>query len=196
MINLPPLYHLRRENERIQKLVAMSEKVMHKIENTNEKVKKNENASTGSHCGKNNHTENSCFKSKTFCKCQTKGHIVKFCKYQDTETASLKLKNTYNENNSNKENMLVLAQRFLLKIKICEQVHEFLYDIGLQFTIIKRSAYDNLTKKRPIYELSQCGKWTNGSKFNFDGVVYLHIAFITENGEALSVKYESVFVSS
>ena len=37
----------------------MSEKVMHKIENINEKVKKNENASTGSHCGKNNHTENS-----------------------------------------------------------------------------------------------------------------------------------------
>ena len=59
MINLPPLYHLRRENERIQKLVAMSEKVMHKIENINEKVKKNENASTGSHCGKNNHRENS-----------------------------------------------------------------------------------------------------------------------------------------
>ena len=54
----------------------MSEKVMHKIENINEKVKKNKNASTGSHCGKNNHTDNSSLNQKLSTNVKQKGILL------------------------------------------------------------------------------------------------------------------------
>ena len=101
------------------------------------------------HCGKANHAENSCFKLKTYFKCNSKGHIAKFCKQNDS-TTSLKLENT-NEYDRQKKN-LIPAERFLLKIKVCEKLYEFLYDTGSQFSIIKRSIYNYLPKKPIIYK--------------------------------------------
>ena len=66
---------------------------------------------------------------------------------------------------------LIAAERFLLKIKVCEKLYEFLYDTGFQFSIIKRSIYDDLPNKQLLHGVTQRGIGIEGSKFIFDGVV-------------------------
>ena len=107
---------------------------------------------------------------------------------------SLKLENT-NEYDRHKKN-LIPAEHFLLKIKVCEKLYEFLYDTGSQFSIIKRSVYDDLPNKPPLHGVTQCGIGTEGSKFIFDGVVYLNLELQTEEGHFYNLEYEPVFVSS
>ena len=110
---------------------------------------------------------------KTCFKCNSKGHIAKFCKQNDSETASLRL-GTTNGYDRQKKN-LIPAERFLLKIKVCEKLYEFLYDTGSQFSIIKRSIYDGLPNKSPLHGITQRGIGIEGSKFIFDGVVYVNL---------------------
>ena len=82
----------------------------------------------------------------------------------------------------------------MLVVKIYEQVCEVLYDTRLQFTIIKYSTDDDLTKKPPLYKVSQCGVGIDGLKFKFNGLVYVNFGLITENRETFSVEYGPVFV--
>ena len=78
------------ESDRITKLEQMFETLLKKIDNIDECKSKQ----IYGHCGKANHAESSCFKLKTCFKCNPKRHIAKFCKQNDSETASLKLENT------------------------------------------------------------------------------------------------------
>ena len=96
------------ENDRITKLEQMFETLLKKVDN----IDKSESKQICGHCGKANHAESSCFKLKTYFKCNSKGHIAKFCKQNDS-TTSLKLENT-NEYDRQKKN-LIPAERFLLK---------------------------------------------------------------------------------
>ena len=41
----------------------------------------------------------------------------------------------------------------LLKIKVCEKLHKFSYDTSSQFSIIKRSIYDDLPNNHLFMEL-------------------------------------------
>ena len=123
----------------------------------------------------------------------SKGHIAKFCKQNDTETASLKLENT-KEYDRRKKN-LIPVERFLLKIKVCQKLYEFLYDTGSQFSIIKRSIYNDLPNKPPLRGVTQCCIGIEGSKFIFDGVVYLNLGLQTEEGHTYNLEYEPIFAS-
>ena len=87
----------------------------------------------------------------------------------------MKLENT-NKYDRQKNN-LIPAERFLWKIKECEKLYEFLYDTGSQFSIIKYSIYDGLPNKPPLHGVTQCGIGTEGSKFIFDGIVYLNLGY-------------------
>ena len=84
----------------------------------------------------------------------------------------------------------------MLKIKVCEKLYEFLYDTGSRFSIIKRSIYDGLPNKPPLHGVTQCGIGTEGSKFIFDGVVYLKLGLQTAERHTYNLEYEPVFVSS
>ena len=103
------------ESDSITKLEQMLETLLKKVD----KIGESKSKQICSHCGKANHAESLCFKLKTCFKCNSTGHIVKFCKQSDSETASLKLGNT-NEYDRQKKN-LIPAERFLLKIKVCEK---------------------------------------------------------------------------
>ena len=70
------------------------------------------------------------------------------------------------------------------------------YMIGSQLSIIKRSIYDDLPNKPPLHGVSKCGIGIEGSKFIFDGVVYLNLELQTEEGHIYNLEYEPVFVSS
>ena len=178
------------ESDRITKLEQMFETLHKKVHN----IVGSKSKQICGHCGKANHAESSCFKFKTCFKCNSKNHIAKFCKQNDSKTNSLKLENT-NEYDRQKRN-LIPAERFLLKIKACEKLYEFLYHPGSQFTIIKSSIYNDLPNKPPLHGVTQCGIGIEGSKFLFDGVVYLNLGLQTEEGHTYNLGYEPVFVSS
>ena len=177
------------ESDRITKLEQMFETLLKKVDN----IDKSKSKQICGHCGDRNHAESSCFKLKTCFKCNSKGHIAKFCKQNDSEIASLKLGNT-NEYDRQKKN-LIPAERFLLKIKVFEKLYEFLYDTGSQLSIIKRSVYDDLPNKPPLYGVTQCDIGIERSKFIFDGVVYLNLRLQTEEGHTYNLEYEPIFVS-
>ena len=178
------------ESDRITKLEQMFETLLKWVDNMGESKCKQ----TCGYCGKANHVEGSCFKLKTYFKCNSKGHIAKCCKQNNSETASLRL-GTANGYDRQKKN-LIPAERLLLKIKVCEKLYEFLHDTGSQFSIIKRSIYDGLPNKPPLHEVTQCGIGIEGSKFIFDGVVYLNLGLQTAEGHTYNLEYEPVFVSS
>ena len=70
------------------------------------------------------------------------------------------------------------------------------YMIGSQLSIVKRSIYDDLPNKPPLHGVSKCGIGIEGSKFIFDGVVYLNLELQAEEGHIYNLEYEPVFVSS
>ena len=153
------------ESDRITRLEQMFETLLKKIDDIDETKSKQ----ICNHRGKANHAESSYFKLDTCFKCNSKGHIAKLCKQNDSETASLKLENPKKYDRQKKN--LIAAERFLLKIKVCEKLYEFLYDTGSQFSIIKRSIYDDLPNKQLLHGVTQRGIGIEGSKFIFDGVV-------------------------
>ena len=99
------------ESDRITKLEQMFETLLKKVD----KIDESKSKQICGHCDKSNHAENSCFRLKPCFKCNSKGNIAKFCKQNDSGTASLKLGNT-NENDRQKN--LIPAESFLLKIKV------------------------------------------------------------------------------
>ena len=68
------------ESDRITKLEQMFETLLKRVDNLGESKSKQ----TCGYCGKANHVESSCLK----------GRIAKFCKQNDSETASLRLGTT------------------------------------------------------------------------------------------------------
>ena len=98
------------ESDRITKLEQMFETHLKKVD----KIGVSKSKQICGHCGKANHAESSCVKLGTCFKCNSKGSIAKFCKQNDSETASLKLENT---NEYDRQKNLIPAERFLLKKK-------------------------------------------------------------------------------
>ena len=106
----------------------------------------------------------------------------------------MKLENTKKYDRQKKN--LIPTERFLLKIKVCEKLHEFSYDTGSRFSIIKRSIYDGSPNKPPLHGVTKCDTGTEGSKFILDGVVYLNLGLQTEEGHTYNLEYHPVSVSS
>ena len=99
------------ESYRITKLEQMFETLLKKVDNMGESKSKQ----TCGYCSKANHAESSCFKLKTCFKYNSKGHIAKFCKQNDSVTASLTL-GTTNGYDRQKKN-LIPAERFFVENK-------------------------------------------------------------------------------
>ena len=53
-----------------------------------------------------------------------------------------------------------------------------------------------MPNKPPLHGVTQCGIGIEGSKFIFDGVVYLNLGLQTAEGHTYNLEYEPVFVSS
>ena len=62
--------------------------------------------------------------------------------------------------------------------------------------IVARHGYDRLPTKSPLQQVEQSGVGINGSKFAFDGIVYLNLVLSNEEGKTFELSYEPVLVSS
>ena len=71
-----------------------------------------------------------------------------------------------------------------MKVNISGKELLFLDDTGRQFSNIMRDDYDS------------GGVGIDGSKFAFDGIVYLNLVLSNEEGETFERSYEAVLVSS
>ena len=58
-----------------------------------------------------------------------------------------------------------------------------------------RKVYDNLQVKPPLIPLQRSGISITGSKFSFDGVVYLNLDFEKPDGSVYTLDYEPLLVS-
>ena len=69
-------------------------------------------------------------------------------------------------------------------------------DTGSQFSFITRDDYDRLPIKPPLQKVEQSGVGIDGSKFSFDGIVYLKLVLSSEEGKTFGLSCEPVLVSS
>ena len=138
-------------------------------------------------CGKNNHTEKQCFKLKTCFKCQKKGHISRFCRENTgSNTSAAIIPGVCN---------IEPAKRVLLKINIGGNDFTFLHDTGSQFSIITRKTYESIPVRPPLQKVDKNGIGIDGSNFKFDGIVYLNLALLKQDGSYYNLQYEPVLVS-
>ena len=72
----------------------------------------------------------------------------------------------------------------------------FFHDTGSQFSIITRDDYDRRPTKPPLQQMEQSGVGIDGSKFAFDGIIYLNLVLSNGEGETFELSYEPVLVSS
>ena len=76
-------------------------------------------------------------------------------------------------------------KRLFLKVNISGK-ELFLYDTGSQFSITTRDDYNRLPTKPPLQKVEQSGVGIDGSKFAFDGIVYLNLVLSNEEGKHLN----------
>ena len=88
------------------------------------------------------------------------------------------------------------SRRLFLKANILGKELIILQDTGSQFSIITRDDFDGHPTKPPLQKLEQSGVGIDGSKFAFDGIVYLNLVLSNEVGKTFKLSYEPVLVSS
>ena len=69
-------------------------------------------------------------------------------------------------------------------------------DTGSQFSFITRDDYDRLPIKPPLQKVEQSAVGIDGSKFAFDGIVYLKLVLSSEEGKTFGLSCEPVLVLS
>ena len=145
---------------------------------------------TCANCGKSNHLEHNFLKSKTRFKCKEKGHIARFRKAGNAEYKATPWKA------SATVQQVKPSKRLFLKVNISGKELMFFHDTGSQFSIITRDDYDKLPTKPPLQQMEQSGVGIDGSKFAFDGIIYLNLVLSNGEGETFELSYEPVQVSS
>eukprot|EP00795_Rhopilema_esculentum_P008901 gene8901-16529_t len=102
------------------------------------------------------------------------------------------------ENQINVENGVALkpVPRIMLKLNIGGSDMDILYDPGSMYTMITRCAYDELKIKPPLVPVNRSGIGISGETFRLDGVAYLNIKFLREDGTSYILEYQPVLVSS
>ena len=147
---------------RIDKMESMMEKILEKL-NNNEKSSAPGRENICGYCGKKGQSKERCFKKDVCQKCGNKRHIAKYCKKTRTPSASALAKSNISDP----------ARSIMLTV---ENVN-FLYDIGSQYSIVRRDEYKKLKSRPTLQPVSRRGTGENGSKFNFDGIAYMNISF-------------------
>ena len=71
-----------------------------------------------------------------------------------------------------------------------------LHDTGSQFLIVTGDDYDRPPTKPPLQKEEQNGVGIDGSKFAFDGIVYLNLLLSNKDGATFELSYEPLLVSS
>ena len=164
------------EHSRLDKMESLIEKLAVKADplSTTSKARV-----TCANCGKSNHLEDNFLKSKTRFKCKEKGHIARFRKAGNAEYKATPWK----------------ASATVQQVKPSKELM-FFHDTGSQFSIITRDDYDKLPTKPPLQQMEQSGVGIDGSKFAFDGIIYLNLVLSNGEGETFELSYEPVQVSS
>ena len=180
------------ERNRLEKVVMM-EKILNNVEEKPNTVDaRRENCEE---CRKPGHNRSSCFKLKTCYLCKEKGHISRYCKKSVPANVLNLQKHTYDNVMTSPE------QRTRVEINIGENVLDFLYDTGAQYSILTRKSYDLLKIKPPLSDVDRLGNGiggngVGGNRLEFDGIVYLNLSFKTESGRLFTLQYEPVLISS
>ena len=175
------------DHSRLDKIESLIEKLAVKVDSLSTTSKAH---FTCANCGKSNHSEDNCFKLKTFFKCKQKSHIARFGKANNAEykAASLKASATVQQ--------VKPSKILFLKVNILGKELMFLHDTGRQFSIVTRDDYERLPPKPPLQQVEQSGVRMDGSNFAFDDIVYLNLVLSNEEGETFELSYEPVLVSS
>ena len=175
---------------RLNKLEKMMETLIEKVE-AHQQSSDRANMKC-EHCNKIGHTRQRCYRLKNCFKCGERGHISKFCRKGNTgeniPTTSLVL-GAHNTD-------LKPGKRVMIKVKLRKREVQFLYDPGSQFTILARRDYDILQVKPPIQSINQVGIGVTGTKFSFDGLIYLNLGLEKADGTIYTLEYQPVLVSS
>ena len=184
------------DHTRLDKLESIMERVLNKLDKKEEDYPSDfqKRKQICNFCNKTGHVEERCFKKKICHKCDQKGHIAKFCKVKP-DGAAVKTSSSAAENKSGID-LAEPAQRTVISVKIGTQNVDFLYDTGLQASIMTRESFDNLVLKPPLQNIDKSGTAIDGSLFQFDGIAYLNLIFPNEEGNPYTLEYEPILVSS
>eukprot|EP00795_Rhopilema_esculentum_P013177 gene13177-3978_t len=186
-------------NDRVDRLEKMVEKLCFRMDEMSK------GAEACSNCGANGHDRSRCYKLKICYQCGMKGHISKHCRKKRENShapkngrVSSSAGRMTEENQINVENGFALkpVPRIMLKLNIVGSDMDILYDPGSMYTMITRCAYDELKIKPPLVPVNRSGIGISGETFRLDGVAYLNIKFLREDGTSYILEYQPVLVSS
>ena len=181
------------EDDRIGKLETMVTNLCTKLDSLKSGTNENRREMECSICHKLGHDRSRCFKAKTCFKCKKVGHISRFCRSSNDKAG-----NTSSSEFNESGDIIKPTPRIVMKLNICDTEIDFLYDPGSQVTIMTRKAYDSLKFKPPIQEIKKSGTTVDGSRFSFEGIVYLNITFpqTPKSRDSYTLEYEPVLISS
>ena len=192
-------------NDRVDRLEKMVEKLCFRMDEMSKGAEGLNKAEACSNCGANGHDRSRCYKLKTCYHCGMKGHISKHCRKKRENSQAPKNGRVSSsagrmtaESQINGENGVALkpVPRIMLKLNIGGSDMDILYDPGSMYTMITRRAYDELKIKPPLVPVNRSGIGISGETFRLDGVAYLNIKFLREDGTSYILEYQPVLVSS
>eukprot|EP00795_Rhopilema_esculentum_P006559 gene6559-12057_t len=192
-------------NDRVDRLEKMVEKLCFRMDEMSKGAEGLKKTEACSNCGANGHDRSRCYKLKTCYQCGMKGHISKHCRQKRENShapkngrVSSSAGRMTEENQINVENGVALkpVPRIMLKLNIGGSDMDILYDPGSMYTMITRCAYDELKIKPPLVPVNRSGIGISGETFRLDGVAYLNIKFLREDGTSYILEYQPVLVSS
>ena len=185
-------------NDRVDRLEKMVEKLCFRMDEMSKGAEGLNKAEACSNCGANGHDRSRCYKLKTCYHCGMKGHISKHCRKKRENSQAPKNGRVSSsagrmtaESQINGENGVALkpVPRIMLKLNIGGSDMDILYDPGSMYTMITRRAYDELKIKPPLVPVNRGGIGISGETFRLDGVAYLNIKFLREDGTSYILEY-------
>ena len=192
-------------NDRVDRLEKMVEKLCFRMDEMSKGAEGLNKAEACSNCRANGHDRSRYYKLKTCYHCGMKGHISKHCRKKRENSQAPKNGRVNSsagrmtaESQINGKNGVALkpVPRIMLKLNIGGSDMDILYDPGSMYTIITRRAYDELKIKPPLVPVNRGGIGISGETFRLDGVAYLNIKFLREDGTSYILEYQPVLVSS